>query len=315
MSSYRVVAANGRMGLPAGWALPIIQDGEECHVIGDEAAQAFRADELAGLEDQGLIRVFQSPVDFHRRDAEEEAEVDIEFHRDLFPVHLYLFYFDQARFEKLNIDIESVLIGRGRTVSLQNEDMPTRRTFVVGRRSLICALEETCDKLHLQIMERLARHDWTSLAYLDDEDLRLLAKCYYDLSFNRSVARRAIARRGLIIQRSPNSDMLEEWLKAASRRWGFDRSLDYWSKKTRSVLESCKTCAYARRLYYDAIIEILARFGTKGKVGSKGFGGTKMNVEQFLNERQESGSLPGAGVIEELLAKPLKEYSENTSTE
>ena len=266
MREYEVVAVNGRMARPIGWSLPIVRKGDKCHVMGDTADVGFPARDLDRFAGQGLIRVLERPEEFTLKDSDNKALADIEYCEGLFPENLYVFYSHQSLFEEAGIGIADAVTSRGRPIFPKGCGDDPVVAYLVEKKSLIHVLKGICDNLHDCISEQLATHDWARNSSINNERLKLLTQSYYDLAYNRVVARRAIVRRALLIQRSANSDVLTEWLHAASRRWGFGESLDFWSQRMDSVICECVSLSYKR--ICRAIREILAKSPQPCKVPS-----------------------------------------------
>ena len=214
-------------------------------------ANTFANSELEDYADQGLVTLIE-PLEF---DECEKADLDTpDFNAEMFPDLAYIYYRDPSFFQDLGIDISTSVsqAHEGRRARLLSErDSRPIELSVVTRQVLILALNDTCVFLNDCISAHLSEVDW-GLPIEEHSlyrQLKALARCYYDVAFNREQAVRAITLRALVLRRSRNSHMLSEWLETACARWDMaDSSMATWRRRIDSAAEQAISSSVLKTL-------------------------------------------------------------------
>ncbi len=257
MASLKIIAANGALTLPIGWALPIVVDnGGRCVVRSANVTSTFPDTDIAGLAAERRVTPL-GPVTFDPEVHASPAE-SLEFNSSVFPDSVYILYRDGSAFERVGIDISRSISTTHRGVPAMLADSGDRLLdiFVVTKPILISALNDTCYFLNDRISELLKTLNWDepitkSAVYAA---LMTCTKSYYDVAFNQQEAIRAITLRGLLLAKSNNSHMLSEWLEAACQRWRIaDWSIETWSRRFASAVEQATSSLAFTEFHQDAI--------------------------------------------------------------
>lgn len=252
MSVLNIVAAKGKLTLPVGWTSPVIlNDQGRCTIGRKGVMDTFASSELEGYADEGLITLLE-PLNFDEGSGSVDSE-EPDFNPEMFPDSVYIYYRDPSFFRDLGIEISASVSSahKGCRAEFPDRDSRCIELAVVTRRMLILALNDTCVFLNDRISAYLSEIDWglPIEEHSSYEPLKALARCYYDVAFNREQAIRAITLRALVLRRSRNSHMLSEWLETACARWDIaDSSMATWRRRIDSAAEQAISSSVLKTL-------------------------------------------------------------------
>ncbi len=257
MANLTIVAANGGLTLPIGWALPIVVDEKDlCFVHGVRTNSGFPLSELSGFAAEQRVTLLKNvyfDLDIHAGPAEA-----LEYDPAMFRGSIYILYRNPLVFSQLGIDISKSISTnhRGLPTTLLDDDSRTLDIFVISRPTLISALNDICYFLNDQITEILKALKWDG-TIIDSHLFGPLTRCtksYYDVAFNLQHAIRAITFHGMLLAVGSSSHMLSEWLEAACKRWRLtDWSVGTWRRRFDSVVGQITSSSAFAEFHRDAI--------------------------------------------------------------
>ena len=321
MPVLRIIAIDGAAASDFGWAIPVMEEADRFHLLGDTVCEGWDLTELPQLAESKHVTLVH-PADYEFDEVQERT--NLEHVNDLFACRSFEAPVMALHWREEAASHEAVAIKEltARCVPLTAKSAETQirllpvSKLIVCLRAVVAAIcrgfvRELADDLHEYISPFVRE---AAPAFAKNGRLQSLADAAYRMAPDRGWAKEAIAQKTLLLMLGDHPASVPSWLATVAPYWGLPSTLDYWQAAAAGVWAAADNSVVLERIaaslkwrkhvsehVVGSITEDKPRFqyGNIGKatgiVKTEGIASRRStNAPEMYNVRTVSGILPSA---------------------